>query len=238
MQKRTVSTLIIFLTTISLFLLSPVYAKRWYLSMGAGYSRNIASNQSSTVLVYSTPTLSASFFSQNTSKADGFKIQIGAGYLWPLTRHWSWSIGGRLSRQSLTQKGITTSDLFEGSYGYQYGINATTASLVSRLWYREGLWRYYGEVNTGLAALTSDGYNVDDDSGERYESQTETQVSYGVSIGVSRLISSQTTVGINLGYMNLGKASLGKRLGGDKNTGHIEQPLQMVATTFSVTHWF
>lgn len=210
-----------------------------YISMSLGYIRNIVNGNSHRIDTTLPPGSPSYLTAYNFTGADAPILQVGGGYFYPLTPHWGWSLGGRLSSATLEQDGKEEiSQLPNVFSSYNYNISATIVSAVTRLSYKINLWQYYGELNVGVVRLNSDNFFISG-TPEFYTSKTVWNRSYGVSLGVVRYFNRHTSIGFSANILDMGNATLGEiRAEPPIPDSGIKQHLRTTILTLTVTHWF
>jgi len=212
-----------------------------YVGLGIGYSKNLAAGTTNDITLHS-PADIQTLQQQNADPSGGPLGRIEAGYIWPLSRHWSWSLGGRLDyyanfKQSGQAKFVVNPD---GGYGYQYTIGAKALDAVGRLIFSTKHFEYYGELMVGAAFLSSSDY-VAAVSGPRIPTdQSEIGPSYGLGGGAMFRITSKTSIGVSVDYNDLGSARLGPPppYYSSVAMGSIEQPLRMLTVMLNLQRVF
>ena len=90
----------------------------------------------------------------------------------------------------LSQKGNTLP--VDNNIAYQYSIDSRSIDAVGRLLYQYRLYRIYGEIDAGVATLNANGYALDSSSiSVNYNDKSQTNFTYGLSIGLLRKIAKQ-----------------------------------------------
>jgi len=206
-----------------------------YAALGYGYARNFAAEKTSAL----TDNSFAPLEQQNKSEIVGPLNRVDAGYIWSITHHWSWSLGGRLDYYAnMTQSGQGRYDGTTSSYNYKYIIDAKSLNLVGRLIFSARRYELYGELISGAAFLNTSHYQPADASTIAYpqlKKQAVINPSYGFGGGVIFRITKKTSVGVNVDYNDLGSAKVGAPA--DLN-GNLEQPLHTITTVFSMQQLF
>lgn len=214
-----------------------------YLGLGVGYSQNtLRGATSQIVLNQGTGTIPFTLESANTEHASSLQQRLDAGYVWAISTHWSWSLGGRFNNGILNQLGKGQLEGQASEYSYQYQLSVKTLSAVVRLIAHTKYWQYYGELIAGESLLDSRGYDVTASSfRNRFSDNEISRPAYGVGGGVMVRVAANTSIGISADYMDLGTGRLGSYQvpSGTAVTGSsIQQPLRTITDTVNIVQWF
>ena len=212
-----------------------------YVEGGLSYFRNTTSGQANQILIEQVPGTSYhSVFYRNNAHADGPGLNLGGGYQWIMTPHWSWSIGGQISYYSIAQKGYY--NVYNALSNYTYDVSALVVNAVVRLyWHATSRNTLYGEVTSGIANLRSQDFHLTDPSGTvEHDDKMKNNFDYGIAIGWLYHFNFHTSFKIAFGYQDLGKAVLGTRIvpQGVTSKGEITQKLRGFNATVGLVHWF
>ena len=192
----------------------PLATNRNYLTLDFAYSRTL-NTATSNVLIHQFPgTIPVTLRNTNNRGINSFGLGFGFGHEWQLTPSWSWSLGGQITRRELSPTGNSSLLISRCKCGipYQYNIASTLVSVLVRLIYNQNLWQYYMELNTGIDLLTSDNYKtLSKKQTDNYADNSITQWAKGIALGMIYHLTPRTSLGLSVGYIDLGKAELGTR---------------------------
>ena len=214
-----------------------------YFSLGMGYSHNVNNGDTSHVTIERNTNPNITLKTSNDRPEGNLQAELAGGYRYLLTKHISLGLGLALAHTHYDASGNGSLQQATFNTHYDYEIEASLIKPTVRLAYSTGHWSYFISGDVGASILRSQGYSSNSSAGpnsDHFKAHTTTNFLAGAEVGVSRYLSSQTSVGLSVAYHDLGDAKLGERVNvmGTNSDGSIEQKLNPVSVKLSITHWF
>lgn len=242
MTKKSLLSVSLLINMLTLPAIVFAYPQGPYWLMTGGYARNWAANNTSIITLRQVPGGSINTLqNSNDSHVSNVMVGMSAGYTFGLTSHWSLSLGPSLIKYQFEQNGQANLVGTPVNYFYNYRIDALALDGTARLNYNVGSWQYFLSVDAGLAWVKAHDYQMNNQSQtDNYRDKTRVHFVYGGEIGIMRIFNASTSLGISMGYQQLGTAQLGARemLSPATSSGHIEQALKIFSIQFNLIHWF